>query len=228
MNIPIAKVWYCLECGDYSFNPPKAKSPMLREVWVCDVCHSNGVVDMERIPSRKLANLVNEISGEWPSGRFADDRPYYRPLNYLLDTLKLAKGFVNVATESMDGFFLGMLALKQREPSIEQRVMIWHPQGLYQDFGQLMDHSTVVKGYQRRENAIARGLLVITVSKAHQKLIIIDGCIAFKGSANASLDAWTGQGNIIEFLTDYNEIQRLNRKYFARYVAKKRMGAAAS
>lgn len=218
----VAKIWYCLECGDYSFNPPATKSLSLRDVWVCEVCNNEGIVDLTGIPDRKITGLVKEIKTEWPSGRFDDDRPYYRPLNYLLDALRLAKGFVNIATESMDGFFLGMLALKQSEPDIEQRVMIWHPQRLYQDFSQLMDHSTIVKGYQRRENGISRGLLVVTVSNAHQKLVVIDGCIAFKGSANASLDAWTGQGNIIEFVTDRDEIWKLNRKYFAAYMAKKR------
>jgi hypothetical protein len=220
----VSKIWYCLDCGDYSFSPPKNKSSQLREVWVCDVCQMDGVVDLEATPNRNLMALAKDIKAEWPSGRFDDDRPYYRPLNYLLKSLRLAKAFINVATESMDGFFLGMLALKQIEPDIEQRVIIWHPQHLYEDFGQLMDHSTIVKGYQRRENAIARGLLIATVSKAHQKLIIIDGCIAFKGSANASLDAWTGQGNLVEFVTDHEEIRKLNQRYFAKYMAKKRTG----
>jgi hypothetical protein len=223
--MPASKIWYCLECGDYSFSPPERQSSKLRGTWICDVCQLEGVVDLDATPNRRLTAMARDIQDEWPSGRFDDDRPYYRPLNYLLKTLRLAKGFINVATESMDGFFLGVLALKQTEPDIEQRVIIWHPQRLYQDFGDLMDHSTIVKGYERRENYISRGLLIATVSRVHQKLFIIDGCIAFKGSANASLDAWTGQGNLIEFVTDPHDIQKLNRRYFARYMAKKRTGS---
>lgn len=95
---------------------------------------------------------------------------------------------------------------------------------LYEDLGQLVDHSTVIKGFQKRENIFSRGLLIATVSKAHQKLFIIDGVVAFKGSANASLDAWTDQGNIIDLVTNPINIQTLNRRYFASYMAKKRRG----
>jgi phosphatidylserine/phosphatidylglycerophosphate/cardiolipin synthase-like enzyme len=214
-------IWYCLECGNYSYQAPRLKSA-LRGVWVCDLCKEDGVVDMERKPSKKLRNLIEDMKAAAPSGSFDDTRPYYRPLNYLLDTISLAKYFINVATESMDAFFLGVLSLKQSEPEIEQRVILWHPQRLYGDFDQLMDHSMIIKGFQRRENLISRGLRVATVSKAHQKLFVIDGVVAFKGSANASLDAWTDQGNIIELVTDPLVIQNLNRRYFASYMAKKR------
>ncbi|MFC1932619.1 hypothetical protein ACFLXU_03180 [Chloroflexota bacterium] len=216
-------IWYCLECGNYSYEAPKVEST-LRNVWICDLCKADGVVDMKINPSKELRSLIKDMEAAAPSGSFDDTRPYYRPLNYLLDALKLAKNFVNIATESMDAFFLGVLCLKQSEPEIEQRVMLWHPQRLYEDLGQLMNHSMVIKGFQKRENVISRGLLIATVSKAHQKLFVIDGVVAFKGSANASLDAWTDQGNIIDLVTNPISIQTLNRRYFASYMAKKRTG----
>ncbi|GAH10746.1 unnamed protein product, partial [marine sediment metagenome] len=119
---------------------------------------------------------------------------------------------------------LGLLSMKHFEPEMEERVILWHPRSMYEDLGNLMDHSTIVKGYQHGEYLLTRGLLVATISGAHQKLIVVDGSIAFKGSANATLDGWTKQGNLIEFVTDRQEIQRLNHLYFAKYLAKKRNG----
>lgn len=215
--------WYCLECGHYVFSVPGQRNQWLRNVWNCSLCQNSSVVELGE-PSVSLLEFVSGTRAEWPSGRFDDPKPEYRPLNYVVEALAKASLFIHVATESIDGFFLGMLSIKQFEPEIEQRVILWHPRTMYQDLGHLMDHSKIVKGYEHRERPLARGLLVMTISRAHQKLIVVDGCIAFKGSANATLDGWTEQGNLIEFVTDRRDIQELNQTYFAEYTARKRAG----
>lgn len=217
------RIWYCLECGHYVFSIPQQESRGLRGVWDCSVCQNSSVVELGE-PSVSLLEFVSDTQTEWPSGRFNDPRPQYRPLNYLVEALSKASLFIHIATESIDGFFLGMLSLKYFEPEIEQRIILWHPRTMYQSLSHLMDHSRIVKGYKHRERPLARGLLVVTISRAHQKLIVVDGCIAFKGSANATLDGWTEQGNLIEFITDRQDIQELNQVYFAEYMARRRAG----
>jgi phosphatidylserine/phosphatidylglycerophosphate/cardiolipin synthase-like enzyme len=52
----------------------------------------------------------------------------------------------------------------------------------------------------------------------HQKIVVIDGMLAFKGSANLTDYAWRKARNkneIIEVVTDYNEVIDLNNKYFS-------------
>jgi phosphatidylserine/phosphatidylglycerophosphate/cardiolipin synthase-like enzyme len=87
-----------------------------------------------------------------------------------------------------------------------------------------MDHSIIFKGYEHRERPLTRGIIVATVSEVHQKLIVVDGCMAFKGSANATLDGWTRKGELIEFVNDPLDLRQLNRYYFAEFMARKRSG----
>ena len=52
----------------------------------------------------------------------------------------------------------------------------------------------------------------------HQKLVVIDGLIAFKGSANFTDYAWNNalEGlELIEVVTDVHEVTRLNNVYFS-------------
>jgi phosphatidylserine/phosphatidylglycerophosphate/cardiolipin synthase-like enzyme len=52
----------------------------------------------------------------------------------------------------------------------------------------------------------------------HQKLIVIDGLLAFKGSANLTLNAWrkAAQGlELVEVVSDVEEVINLHNKYFS-------------
>ena len=52
----------------------------------------------------------------------------------------------------------------------------------------------------------------------HGKLIIVDGLVAIKGSANLTHQAWrkTRRGlEILEIVTDVTQVRDLNNKYFA-------------
>jgi phosphatidylserine/phosphatidylglycerophosphate/cardiolipin synthase-like enzyme len=53
----------------------------------------------------------------------------------------------------------------------------------------------------------------------HQKLVVIDGLLAFKGSANLTTTAWRKarkQHELIEVVTNPAEVMRLNNIYFSR------------
>jgi hypothetical protein len=52
----------------------------------------------------------------------------------------------------------------------------------------------------------------------HQKLVIIDGLLAFKGSANLTLNGWrkAAKGlDLVEVVTDVNEVTQLHNEYFS-------------
>lgn len=215
-------LWYCVECGNYYFSEPQTRVNERHNIWTCPLCQTMSMVLMEG-QNVELQTFVDETKTEFPSMRFDDDRPEYRPLNYLIQAMNKAKSFIHVVTESIDGFFLGMLAMKQFEPEIEIRVIVWHPQKRYEDLNRLMDHSIIFKGYEHRERPLARGILVATISEAHQKLVVVDGCIVFKGSANLTLDGWTREGEIIEFVTEQSDVRQLNEKYFVKFMARKRL-----
>jgi len=52
----------------------------------------------------------------------------------------------------------------------------------------------------------------------HQKLIIVDGLLAFKGSANLTQTAWRSAErgtDMVEIVTDVQEVGRLNNNFFS-------------
>jgi phosphatidylserine/phosphatidylglycerophosphate/cardiolipin synthase-like enzyme len=53
----------------------------------------------------------------------------------------------------------------------------------------------------------------------HQKLVVIDGLFAFKGSANLTLPGWrkSARGrDLVEIVTDVDEVIALHNRFFAR------------
>jgi hypothetical protein len=226
-------IWYCAECGDYHFSEPNTEKPDRGRVHLCPFCKTMSIVPLHEKPSfRDLILSMSEDDGslssfarttqqEFPNLTFDDPRPQYRPLNYLIKSLNRTKHFIHIVTESIDSFFMGMLAMKHFESDIEITVIVWHPQKMYPDLERMMEHSTFVKGYEKAFRPFARGIRIITLSETHQKLIILDGCLAFYGSANATFDGWSREGELIKFTTDINEIRDLNHKYFSKFVVKK-------
>ncbi len=223
-------IWYCVECGDYHFSEPKTKKDERGRLQQCSLCRTMSIVPLHRLgqvfpldkDNMTLESFGNRMRQEFPNLTFDDPRPEYRPLNYLIQALNRTKHFIHIVTESIDGFFIGMLAMKYFESDIEIHVIVWHPQKMYPDLKRLMEHSVFIKGYERGVRPFARGILVETISEAHQKLIILDGCIAFYGSANTTLDGWTRPGELIRFTNDLEEIQNLNHNFFSTFVLKKR------
>jgi hypothetical protein len=212
---------FCYECGDYYFpEVPRVGNQLMR----CSICNTPSVLP-ENIVNRKLVSLRKQMKEEFPEQRFLDDRPQYRPLNYLIEALSQAKYFINIVTESTDRFFLGVLSLKLIEKDIPINIVLWHSK-ITQDLSWLWEHSRIIKGYGSKksfkEREITTGIRVDMIRNAHQKFVFVDGIVAFEGSANATLHGWTQQGNSINFVIDPTMIQILNRRYFSRYTAKKR------
>ena len=52
----------------------------------------------------------------------------------------------------------------------------------------------------------------------HQKLIVIDGLLAFKGSANLTLNAWRKAAagrDVVEVVTQVDEVIAMHNRYFS-------------
>jgi hypothetical protein len=215
------KLWYCLECGNYQFTEPKTKKDELGNIWMCPLCGEISIIDM-CIQSPLLSAMNKRLDRAYSSKRFVDYRPQYRPLNYLLEAINGTRSFIHIVSESMDRFFLGMLSMKFfNADDIEIRIIVWHHPRGYADLAALWKHSKILRAYHKIERPLIRGIIVETIPQAHQKLIILDGCVAFKGSANATLAGWTTQGNLIEFSANPTDIQALNQEFFSRFMANK-------
>ena len=62
-----------------------------------------------------------------------------------------------------------------------------------------------------------------SIEEPHQKLIVIDGLLAFKGSANLTQTAWRSAENnmdVVEIVTDVDEVIKLHNRYFSPIWAK--------
>ncbi len=223
-------IWYCVECGDYHYSEPQTEKDERGRLQKCSLCRTMSIIPLHRLGrifplddnGVTLEAFCNQMLQEFPKLIFDDPRPQYRPLNYLIQAINRTKHFIHIVTESIDGFFIGMLSTKFFESDVDIHLIVWHPQKMYPDLKRLMEHSVFVKGYERGIRPFARGILVETIADAHQKLVILDGLVAFYGSANATLDGWTRQGELIKFTTDLDEIQELNRNFFADFIVKKR------
>jgi phosphatidylserine/phosphatidylglycerophosphate/cardiolipin synthase-like enzyme len=63
-----------------------------------------------------------------------------------------------------------------------------------------------------------RGVSSPEDSQPHQKLIVIDGLLAFKGSANLTLSGWRKAAigrDVIEVVTNVNEVRELHNRFFS-------------
>ena len=196
---------------------------MLAKVCQCPICQNESMFLIESDKKDiKLQRFAESMKQEFPRQLFDDPRPQYRPLNYYIQAFNMTRHFINITTESIDTFFLGMLAMKFYQSDIEIHVAVWHPQKIYPKLRRLMDHSIFLKQYKGAIRPFARGIKIDTISETHQKLIVLDGAIAFHGSMNASFDGWTRDGEMPRFETDRDEIESLNRTFFSKYMVKKR------
>ena len=159
---------------------------------------------------RKYGAILNRLKNHLEKESFYADYP---PMRALLDTFLNAQKFIHFSSYGISFVLYG--ALK----AISQRVSI---RGIISNvksdqLDELTKHKDEAPQLDLR--IFQRGdELKDKLGIPHQKFIIIDGLIAFKGSANLTLDGWrkfeVGR-EIIEFVTDVNEVIELNNRYFS-------------
>ena len=147
-----------------------------------------------------------------PSSPLENEQP---PLNNLLEALSLAKAFVHFTSFGIDQFFIGALKL------VAQRVPV---RGIVSnvDSERTLDELTAfAKDAPHGNFAIKHFLRDGAYYEApHQKLIVVDGLLAFKGGANLTLNGWRKAAkkpvlDHVEVVTRTDEVIALHNRLFA-------------
>jgi hypothetical protein len=141
----------------------------------------------------------------------------YTPLRGLLKALSIARKFVHFTTYGgIPHLLIG--ALKVAAQRVRVRGVVSGTQG------EVLSEGTVSELTNYRDEApdmhvkIYDPSLTGWAAMPHQKLIIIDGLLAFKGSANLTLAGWrkAAQGrDTVEVVTQIDEVIELNNRLFA-------------
>lgn len=167
---------------------------------------------------KELANISNSAKEYLKSPNKEDIYPPYPPIRALFKSLQNAKQFIHFITYGISELFLG--ALKLTAQRIDIRGIVSNPSNYiidelknYPDEAPYLD----IKICKRKDE------LKKSKSIPHNKLIIIDGLMAFKGTANLQHLAWRnsieGHDEIV-VVTDVTEVIDLNNLYFSRLWSK--------
>jgi phosphatidylserine/phosphatidylglycerophosphate/cardiolipin synthase-like enzyme len=134
----------------------------------------------------------------------------YPPLRGLFEALNYARQFVHFTSYGISHLLIGALKLAAQRVSVRGLIS-----GIdEQTKRELEDFKEEAPRFAVRTFAADNQWKEIP----HQKLLVIDGLLAFKGSANLTLNAWrkAAQGlEILEVVSDVEEVINLHNKYFS-------------
>jgi hypothetical protein len=162
--------------------------------------------------TRQLARIVADMTSGYYTGEFFNLMPYvkYSPFEALLDAIRQAEVFIHFTSVGISRLILGALLVAA------QRVNV---RGVVSNIDESMQAEF------KQVNEEAPGMWIKSFGKdstwremPHQKLIVIDGLLAFKGSANLSETAWrkvAKNREIAEPVTDIEEVIDLHNRYFS-------------
>jgi phosphatidylserine/phosphatidylglycerophosphate/cardiolipin synthase-like enzyme len=141
----------------------------------------------------------------------------YTPLRGLLKALSIAQKFVHFTTYGgIPHLLIG--ALKVTAQRVRVRGIVSGARG------EVLSEGTVSELTNYRDEAPEMHVKIYDPSLTgfaampHQKLIIIDGLLAFKGSANLTLAGWrkAAEGrDTVDVVTDVDQVIELNNRLFA-------------
>jgi hypothetical protein len=139
--------------------------------------------------------------------------PDYPPIKGLLQALNQAQCFVHVTSWGISHQFLGYLKMAA------QRVKVQGIVSLPPDQAWLLPELECYKN--EAENLQIKAICASSHrwdELPHQKLVVIDGLMAFKGSANLTQTAWRKAGigyDEVEVVTDVEKVIDLHNRYFS-------------
>lgn len=137
----------------------------------------------------------------------------FAPLNYLFQAISLANSFIHYTSWGMSQLLMGALKLASfRAPYMWVRGIVGN-----------LDESTMSEFNRPNEALFFEGRVFPKGASwsevPHQKILVVDGLLAFKGSGNLTLNSWRKAGrdlDMIEVVTDIEEVSDLHNRYFAR------------
>lgn len=150
----------------------------------------------------RIARLLRESYG-------GQTTSHYPPMRALLSALQAAEQCIHFTTYGMSALLLGALKLTAQRVDVRGIVSGVKTEVMMRE----------MTGYQ--EEAPRLSLRTFSGDDRyfpHQKIIVIDGLMAFKGSANMTDFGWrkaaTGH-EVIEVVTDVAEVADLNNRFFS-------------
>ncbi len=223
--------YLCEKCfGLLAHAPEDAKSNTAR----CPLC---GVI---YVPTEEYAN-------SWDVGRYLDEQGFglrldnliehsrhlaeianrcrqalalprsdvaYHPLSGLFECLLHARKFVHFVSYGISHMLLG--AIKMTAQRVPVRGIVSNvEEGMIEELTKFPKEAPLLKVNVFERKAPPQRW----DSAPHQKIIVVDGLLAFKGSANLTLSGWrkASEGrDVIELVTDVEEVIDLHNRYFSR------------
>lgn len=165
----------------------------------------------------KQAQELAKIAHSFNEYLTADDqdwgRPGTPPIQAFIRSMLQAKQFVHFTSYGMSQMFLGML--KMVAQTVDVRGIVSNVEGYMVD--ELLNRRSEaplldVKVFERKNQFDNWDAI------PHQKIIVVDGLLAFKGSANLTVSGWrkteTGR-DVIEAVTRVEEVAELNNRFFS-------------
>ncbi len=147
------------------------------------------------------------------ANRVQQDSPNYPPLKGLFESIKEAEQFIHFTTFGINQQILGALKLAAQQIQVCGIVSLPPAQAwllpeleCYRNEAPGLEIKTVCASSRNWEEL------------PHQKLVVIDGLLAFKGSVNLTPTAWrkAARGyDEVEVLTDLEKVINLHNRYFS-------------
>jgi phosphatidylserine/phosphatidylglycerophosphate/cardiolipin synthase-like enzyme len=153
---------------------------------------------------RRLAKIAHQA-------RLSLERPGsdYPPMRALLEALTASKLFVHFTTYGVSALLIGAIKLTAQRVPVRGVISGVRNESLQKELTQFTDEAPLLD---------ARLFPNDSQWFPHQKIIVIDGLLAFKGSANLTDFGWrkAAQGReVIEVVTDLREVTDLHNRFFS-------------
>lgn len=195
----------------------------------CRVCgtvidHSEGeflIKDLAYANDTELRENLYElgaIASQMPPARKSTG-PRIPPLAILMKAIAQSRRFIHFLTYSTDTTMLGALKMASEHTQVRGIVgtLNSYNQGLLEELGPSPRHAMNHDGPFLILAPSADGALVDPV---HTKIVIVDGLLAFKGSANLTVTGYQNAGanpptEIVEVVTQPSEVLQLNNEHFS-------------
>ncbi|TYQ26089.1 phospholipase D-like domain-containing protein [Pseudanabaena sp. UWO310] len=140
------------------------------------------------------------------------------PIKVMMTALASAKCFVHFTTFGISHQMHGILKMTSYSVPVRGIVSLGHDQQSISS--ELIDHPEESPNLSIK---VVKGNSKNWAELPHQKLIVIDGLIAFKGSVNLTQTAWRKSAyfyDALEVVTDIEKVIQLHNNYFSTVWAK--------
>jgi phosphatidylserine/phosphatidylglycerophosphate/cardiolipin synthase-like enzyme len=165
--------------------------------------------------SRKLASIAQRARDtlNLPTNGRSFLRPY-PPMRALFEALNNAEKFVHFTTYGMSNMILGALKMTSQRVSV-RGIISDADERLVGEFTNYMDEAPLMDTIMYERGSWSGGLS----TSPHQKIVVVDGLLAFKGSTNLTVSGLRKAAQSLdnfEVVTDVKEVIDLHNRFFSR------------